>query len=180
MTTGPIELRPLEMADLPQIRGWLQDPGVARWYLVGSSVAEELAALHRCVLREEPTEALLATWHTKPVGWCQWYLCRDYPDHAAGVGAAPEDAGIDYAIGEPSHRGRGLGKNLIATLVAYVRSRHPGAGIIADPEATNHASRSVLERNGFILLDERAVPSERLTTIMAIYRLPPATPAADQ
>lgn len=90
------------------------------------------------------THALLATEHSTPVGWCQWYRCRDYPDHAAGVGAGPDDVGIDYAVGHPGKR-RGTGTALVAAPVAGIRRRHPGAGIIADPEAANVASRRVLE-----------------------------------
>jgi aminoglycoside 6'-N-acetyltransferase len=155
------------------VRKWLQQPGVARWFLAGSSIDEELEDLRRSILGAEPTEVLAAYWHGRPVGWCQWYLCRDYPDHAAGVGADPGDAGIDYALGEADVRGRGLGTALIAALVAHIRSRHPRAAIIADPEATNLASRAVLERNGFVLIDERTLPSEPTPATMAIYRLPP-------
>lgn len=168
-----IVLQRLCLDDLDLIRRWLQEPGVARWFLEGSSLDEEVEDLRRCALGEEPTEALLAIWQGSPIGWCQWYLCHNYPDHATGVGASPDDAGIDYAIGDPSDRNRGLGTQLIAALVAHVRSRHPNAGVIADPEASNMASRTVLERNGFVLIDERPVPSESTPNIMAIYRLPP-------
>ncbi len=172
MTALAVELRRLREDDLDLVRRWLADPEVARWFLAESSLEGELEDLRRCTRGEERTEALLALWRGRPVGWCQWYLCRDYPDHAAGVGAEPGDAGIDYAIGEARDRGRGLGKALVAALVAHVRERHPGAGVIADPDAANAASRTVLERNGFLLLDERPVPSERTPSAMAIYRLP--------
>ena len=173
MTGSAINLRPLQYDDLELIRVWLEEPGVARWFLTGSSLENELSDLRSCVAGEEATEALLALCDGRPIGWCQWYLCRDYPDHAAGVGAGPEDAGIDYAIGDPTDRGRHLGTALIRALVAHIQRRHPQAGIIADPEATNLASRAVLERNGFVLIDERPVRSEPTNAIMAIYRRPP-------
>jgi RimJ/RimL family protein N-acetyltransferase len=176
MTAGTVALRRMCLEDLGLIRVWLQEPGVARWFLAGSSLEQELEDLKRCVSGEEPTEALLAIWRGRPLGWCQWYLCSDYPDHAAGVGAEPDDAGIDYAIGDPANRIKGLGTALIAALVAHIRSVHPGAGVIADPEASNLASRAVLERNGFVLMEERPVPSEPTLDVMAIYRLPPDPP----
>jgi hypothetical protein len=52
-----------------------------------------------------------------PIGWCQWYLYTDYPEHARDVGAEPGDVGIDYAIGDPNRRRAGVGTELIATLV---------------------------------------------------------------
>jgi aminoglycoside 6'-N-acetyltransferase len=168
-----LELRPLGLNDLSLIRTWLAEPGVARWFLTGSSLQEELEDLRRAIIGEEPTQVLAVSWGRRPVGWCQWYLCSDYPDHAAGVGAEPEDAGIDYAIADRRDRGRGLGTAMIAALVAHIRRLHPNAGIIADPDSANLASRAVLERNGFVLIDERPVPSEPTQRPMAIYRLPP-------
>jgi aminoglycoside 6'-N-acetyltransferase len=159
-------------ADLALVERWLGQPHVAEWYLSASTVADELEELRRSLGDDQPTEVLVVVRGGRPVGWCQWYPCADFPDHAAGVGAEPGDVGIDYALGEPALVGRGVGTALIAALVAHVRARCPGAGIIADPEAANLASRRVLEKNGFVLLDERPVPSEASMAPMAIYRLP--------
>lgn len=166
-----LTLRRMNPADLDFVRTWLSTPEVARWYLVGSTIADELADLRRCILGEEPTEVLVVAERDKPIGWCQWYLCRDYPDHAAAVGAEADDVGIDYAIGDPAHWGHGVGTALIAALVAHIRQWHPHAGVIADPEASNVASRRVLEKNGFQLLGERPVVSDPTPAPMAIYRL---------
>ena len=69
--------------------------------------------------------------------------------------------------------GRGAGTRLIAALVALIRRQHPGAGILAGPDAANIASRRVLEKNGFELVAVRPVATEPGDTLMAIYRLPP-------
>lgn len=138
-----LTLRPMREVELDIVRAWLSDPAVARWYLVGSSVEEEIEELRNCVVGAEPTEVLLVSEQGAPIGWCQWYLCKDYPDHADGVGAGPDDVGIDYAIGDPTKRHHGVGTALIAVLVAYVQQRAPNS-IFADPEASNIASRRVL------------------------------------
>jgi RimJ/RimL family protein N-acetyltransferase len=44
---------------------------------------------------------------------------------------------------------------------------------MSDPDAGNVASRRVLEKNGFRLVDVRPVASEPTDDPMAIYRLPP-------
>jgi RimJ/RimL family protein N-acetyltransferase len=41
------------------------------------------------------------------------------------------------------------------------------------PEAANRPSRRVLEKNGFRLVAERALPSEPTPDPMAVYRLDP-------
>lgn len=172
-----VTLRKMQLADLDIARAWLSTPEVARWYLTGSTIDHELEDLRRSIAGEQPTEVLVVVEQNEPIGWCQWYLCAAYPDHAAALGAEPEDAGIDYAIGEPGRRHNNLGTAMVAALVAHIRKRHPFAGIIADPEATNSASRKVLEKNGFRLVDERPVASEPTSAPMAIYRLAPTTEA---
>lgn len=164
-------LRRMELADLAFVESWLHDPDVARWYLAGSTIEEQIEDLRRCVVGDEPTEALVVADGNEPIGWCQWYLCRDYPQHSRGVEAGPDDIGIDYAIGDRTRRAHGFGSALVGALVAYISRRHATGAVIADPEAANLASRKVLEKNGFQLLAERPIDSEPTDVPMAIYRL---------
>lgn len=81
------------------------------------------------------------------------------------------EIGIDYAIGDPAWTGRGAGTMLVAALVAAARRDHPGAGILAAPDAANLASRRVLEKTGFELVAVRPVETEPAQAPMAIYCL---------
>src|SRR5260370_32050115 len=146
-----LSLEPMRTTDLNLVTAWLDAPEVARWYLVGSTIAKEIDELRRCIVGVEPTGVLLVVERGKPIGWCQWYLCRDYPEHAREVGAEPADAGIDYAIGDPTRHREGLGTEMIATLVTHIRQRHPRAGVIPDPEASTTASRRGMETTGIPL-----------------------------
>jgi aminoglycoside 6'-N-acetyltransferase len=168
-----LTLRSMRAEDLELVTVWLGRPHVARWYLAGSTLERELDELRQSVVGEQPTHALVVLEGGRPIGWCQWYLCSDYPDHADGVGAEPGDVGLDFAIGDPARTGKGVGTRLIAALIAHVRQRQPPRGLIADPEAANVASRRVLEKNGFRLVREGAVESERTAATMAVYRLGP-------
>ena len=168
---GMISLRPMTLDDLPLVRRWLDQPPVARWWLSGGTVDAELDSYAEAIRGDDPTFMLIATQFGEPVGFWQWYAWSDYPKAADGVGARPGDCGIDYALGEPAAIGGGVGTELVAALVAEVRAYRPDAGIVADPEATNRASRRVLEKNGFVLVAERPVPSEPVDAPMAIYRL---------
>ncbi|HEX2307014.1 MAG TPA: GNAT family N-acetyltransferase [Jatrophihabitantaceae bacterium] len=166
-----ISLRPMTLDDLPLVRRWLDQPHVARWWLSGTTIEAELDSYARAIRGDDPTFMRIATRAGEPVGFGQWYAWRDYPKDADGVGARPGDCGIDYALGEAAVVGSGAGTELVAALVADVRRHRPDAGIITDPEATNHPSRRVLEKNGFTLVAERPVPSELVDLPMAIYRL---------
>jgi aminoglycoside 6'-N-acetyltransferase len=166
-----VALREMHKADLHLVDGWLHEPHVARWYLQGTTREQELQDCRESIAGVHPTHLYVVEDKGRPIGWCQWYRCDDYPDHATAVGASAGDVGIDYAIGEPHKTGLGRGTELIAALVSLVRVIDPLAGVIADPDAANLASRRVLEKNGFELLGERPVPSEAVNAPMAIYRL---------
>jgi aminoglycoside 6'-N-acetyltransferase len=165
-----VRLRPLESGDLALVAGWLAAPHVARWWLPGTSVERELDDLRQIVRGEQPVHALVVMEGDYPIGWCQWYLCRDHPDWAADIGAAPGDAGIDYAIGERTCVGRGLGTALVGALVERLQAAAPVRGVIADPDERNIASRRVLEKNGFALTRVAVLPSEPSDDPVAIYR----------
>ncbi len=166
-------LRPMEIGDLPLVSRWLSAPHVARWWLAGTSVEREVDDLRQSVTGMQPVHQLLVVSDDEPVGWCQWYLCWHEPAWAADVGAAPRDVGIDYAIGEATKVGRGMGTALVARLVELVQTIHPGCGVIAGPDERNAASRRVLEKNGFELVRVAALPSEATDDPVAIYRMVP-------
>jgi aminoglycoside 6'-N-acetyltransferase len=161
----------MECEDLTLVAGWLEEPHVSRWYLAGSSVEREIDDLLAGITGEQAVNALIVTHDEEPIGWCQWYLCHDDPDWAQDIGAGAGDVGIDYAVGSPAHVGRGIGTALIAELLRTVRAGHPSAAVFADPDERNTASRRVLEKNGFELVDIRPIPSELTDDPMAVYRL---------
>ena len=170
---GRVAVRPMGEDDLALVGGWLRQPHVTSWWR--DPPDEELAAIRGRVGAElaDATRMLTVTVDDGAVGWAQWYWWDDYPDEATAIDARSGDAGIDYAIGDPAAIGRGLGRRLIAALVREIRRERPGAGILVAPEATNLASRAVLERNAFHLVDVRPVASEPTDAPMAIYRLDP-------
>ena len=169
-----IELRPMTEADLPLVAGWLREPHVARWWLTEQTAEEQHREYAERVegWGDTATVMLIVVEHGRgPIGWCQWYRWEDYPDEARELDTRPGELGFDYALGDAGATGRGLGTEMIAVLVREVRSHHPGAGVVVEPEAANAASRAVLERNGFHLVDVRPLAFERNDRPMAIYRL---------
>jgi aminoglycoside 6'-N-acetyltransferase len=166
-----LRLRELQAGDLPLVATWLVRPHVARWFLAGSSLEAELDALRQKAGGAGDLHALMVLVDDEPIGWCQWYLCSVDAAWAADVGAAPDDVGIDYAIGDPDRTGRGVGTALVAALVERVRAGHPACALTADPDARNTASRRVLEKNGFALVAVGSLPSEPTDDPVAVYRL---------
>ncbi len=157
--------------DLPLVEHWLSSPHVARWYLAGSTLEQEIGDVRDSVEGRQPVHALVAVHGVSAIGWCQWYRCEVDPAWAADVGAGPDDVGIDYAIGERALVGHGVGTQLVDDLVHLVRAQHPACAVLADPDERNTASRRVLEKNGFELVAVRSLRSEPTDDPVAIYRL---------
>ncbi len=170
-----LSLRLMAEDDLPAVEAWMRLPHVARWWLSGTTAEQETAKYQRRITgtSARPTIMLIVTRAGDSIGWCQWYRWADYAAEATAMGACAGEIGIDYAIGDPAWVGRGTGTMLIAALVAEVRRRHPGAGVLTAPDAANTASRRVLEKNGFELVAVRPVATEPTDAPMAIYRLTP-------
>jgi len=89
----------------------------------------------------------------RPVGLLQRARIRDYPEDLTELVElvdVPEDAyGLDYLIGEPALRGRGLGSRFLARAVERTWQDHPGAGCVLVPvSAANTASWRALEKAG--------------------------------
>lgn len=168
-----VALRPMHQDALERVSAWLSESHVARWW--NEPPGEELSAIRRRLRGEADTATrmLTVTEGGRAAGWAQWYRWEDYPEEAEAIGAGPGEVGMDYAIGEPAATGRGVGRRMIAALVREIRRHHPGVGIVVGPAAANAASRAVLERNGFGLVEVRPVATEPTDEPVAIYRLDP-------
>jgi RimJ/RimL family protein N-acetyltransferase len=170
-----VSLRPLAEADLGLVARWLGEPHVARWWLTATTVEEELDDIRATIAGTDPGEVLLAELDGRAIGWCQWYRWWDSPSEAEELAVDADDLGIDYAIGAPDAVGRGLGTEMIGELVRRLRA-HADAAIVSEPDAANTASRRVLEKNGFELVDVRALRFEA-EPLSAIYRLSARSPS---
>ena len=154
-----VTFRRLTDDDLPMLHRWLNEPGVVRWW-EDEDVSWE-GVLRDYGSRREPdeTEFWIASVEGRDVGWIQCWPTDDEPEDAGpwwALGVDPTAAGIDYLIGEPDDRGRGLGSAMIRGFVdEIVLGLHPSwTQAAADPLAANVASWRALEKAGFRLLAE--------------------------
>ncbi len=169
----PIRLRPMTAGDFPLMSRWLAAEHVRRWWHDSAEPAAVAAEYLPCIEGTEPSHPLIAELPTGPVGFGQWYRWADYCDYGRQIGAAADEAGFDYLIGEPDRCGRGLGTRLVAALMSLIREQDGAVGgFVVDPEETNAASRRVLEKNGLSLVRITQVvdPTSPLIGPSAVYR----------
>ena len=168
-----VAVRPMHEDDLNRIAAWLREAHVTRWWSEPAEAELRMMRLRVSGEADTGTRMLTVTEGGRPIGWAQWYRWDDYPAEAEAIGARPSEVGMDYAIGEPTATGRGVGRRLIAALVREIRRHNTSAGLLVGPEAANAGSRAVLERNGFGLVEVRPVATEPTDEPIAIYRLEP-------
>ncbi len=148
-----ITWRPLVLADFPLLRSWLEQPYVARWW--NHETSDE--ALDRdfglAVRGLEPAEMYLALWSGQPFGLVQRYRIEDFPEYvdelAAIVDVPPGAMSMDYLIGEPAFTGRGVGTEMIRSMLTRSWDECPAATCFLIPvHADNHASWRALAKAG--------------------------------
>jgi aminoglycoside 6'-N-acetyltransferase len=138
-------------ADLPIVVDWLAQPHVHRWWHLGYDLAAVTKKYGPRLRGEDPTHMLIVESDAAPVGLAQWYRWDDYTEDRDNYRIGKGELGFDYAIGEPSTVGRGVGTIMIARLLDLLRDvAAPGMPVTVTPEAANTASRRVLEKNGFV------------------------------
>src|SRR5579872_4541802 len=132
---------------------WLNEPGVVRWW-EGDDVSWEGVVRQYGSANTDPGEHWLAVLDGREAGWIQCYAAADYPDESAPwfeLGVDRGAAGIDYLLGSPDDRGRGVGAEMIRAFVSdVVFGLHPAwSEVCAAPHVENAASCGALERAGF-------------------------------
>jgi aminoglycoside 6'-N-acetyltransferase len=150
---GGLDWRPLVRDDLPLLGRWLAEPGVARWWNHETSPEAVERDFGPSVRGEEPGEDLVLLLAGRPVGLVQRSRICDYAEDLVELSAVvdvPDDAySLDYLLGEPALRGRGLGSRFLAWAVERTWQDHPDAGCILVPVvAANEASWRALEKAG--------------------------------
>lgn len=148
-----ITFRRLRDWDLPLLHAWLNDPAVVRWW-EGDDVTWPGVVADHAEHHGHPEEHHLALDGSRPFGWIQCYPVRRYPEELdpwTAAGADPDIAGIDYLIGTPADRHRGLGPLMVAAFVdQVVFGAHPDwPQVGAAPHVDNGASWGSLAKAGF-------------------------------
>lgn len=145
-----ISFRPLCRSDFPLLQAWLSAPHVAAWWGEALSLEAVDAKYGPRVDGIEPTHVFVIEDDGQPVGWIQWYLWSDYPEHALQLGAELPSAGIDLAVGEFPRMGLGLGPVAIRKFLGQIVFAGTKIGAaIADPAQGNLRSLRAFEKAGF-------------------------------
>ena len=159
-----LSFRPLERSDFPLLQEWLSAPHVAAWWNERLDLSGVEAKYGPRVDGTEPTYMFVIEQEAWPIGWIQWYLWYDYPEHARRLGAEPTSAGVDLAIGELSMTGLGLGPVIIRQFLdQFIFTNSRICAVVADPEESNLRSLHAFRKVGFNLVNTVQLAGEGFT-----------------
>jgi aminoglycoside 6'-N-acetyltransferase len=134
--------RPMNSADLPLIRLWLETPEVVRWW----GQPDEQYALVSGDLDHPDMDQFIVAIDDHPFGYIQCYALGTWNQ---GFGAQPpKTRGIDQFIGEPDMIGHGHGSGFIRQFAdGLLTSGIPR--IVTDPDPDNGRAVRAYARAGF-------------------------------
>jgi GNAT superfamily N-acetyltransferase len=119
-----VTLRPMAENDFPHVVTWLSEPQVRQWWYQPLDLPAVRAKYLPRLAGIEPTHMMVIEDDGAPVGLAQWYRWDDYPDDRDNYRLGRDELGMDYAIGVPSARGRGVGRAAIEGVLGTMREAH--------------------------------------------------------
>lgn len=169
MTGIPISFRPLAEHDLPTLVNWFAEPEIARWWDQPAEIDSVRTKYLPRIEHHEPTLMWIAEVDGDACGLFQSYLHIDDPEHDACVGIE-RAVGIDYLVAG-SHRGRGLGREVLRAFGFWALAHHRGADCcVATPAQANTASWRALEHGGFTRVGACEPPDEPVAYVYVLQR----------
>lgn len=159
-------------SDLPLLQRWLQLPHVDAWWHEPLDLAGVVAKYGPRIDGVVPTHMFVIEHEGRAIGWIQWYRWRDYPAHAAQLGAEPSAAGVDLALGEAEMLGRGFGSRALALFVERVVFAHDVSAVVCDPEERNARSLRAFEKAGFTVERTIRLQGEACTRCVVRWNRP--------
>jgi len=149
LTEPLVGFRPMGRDDLSDVMRWLREPHVVRWWSAVDPDAQ-LASYQARMDGTDQTRMWIIEVNGRSIGFVQDYRIGDHPEFAILTGQ-PDAIGFDYAIGEPSFVGRGIGTLVLRRFLRdVVHPHYPDATTyLAAPDHRNVASLRVLEKLGF-------------------------------
>ena len=149
-----IELRKMSMDDLSIFKKWLHEPHVAKWY---EHPADWIYEIEKQDSEYNWIHHFIVEHEGKPIGFCQYYACKDSDELWEGYTELGGSYSIDYMIGENDYIHKGYGRQIVLDLVKKITRHSDAKRIVVQPDEENKASCGVLLSCGFLLDTEKNI-----------------------
>jgi aminoglycoside 6'-N-acetyltransferase len=147
-----VSLRAMTRGDLPDVARWRSSERLRKWFAAdGEPDLESVTARYGPRIDGmTPTRMWVVEVNGRSVGFCQDYRVRDHPEYAV-LTPDPDAVAVDYAIGDDSFVGRGIGTRMLWAWMSGARRPYPDVtSYFSSPDHRNEASLRVLDKVGFV------------------------------
>ena len=141
-----MRVREFHKEDITLFNRWLYMPHVSQWYHEPQDWLYEVEDkngeytwINHYIVEE----------HGKEIGFCQYYEYSNSGETWHGTVEVRGTYSIDYMIGEPDYLRKGIGRQIVLSLVELIRKEGDAKRIIVQPELENEASCRTLLASGF-------------------------------
>jgi aminoglycoside 6'-N-acetyltransferase len=150
-----LTFRRLERRDLPELSSWLSDPEVGRWWPDDRRLDALESSYGPGIDGVDPTEVFVVEIGGRSSGIIQRYRTSDDPSwqetlRRAMPALGEATAGIDYLLGRPEVRRRGVGTKMIDVFSGRLFDELADVtAIVVAVQQANRPSWRALERAGY-------------------------------
>lgn len=152
-----ITFKILQKTDLSLLHQWFQEPMVKKWY--ARDIDFSLEDIHKKylprILGQENVFSFIVNLDEKSIGFIQYYALNHYLPEGIQeknaifrIAKSNQMAGIDFFIGEPSCRGKGLGQKILLQFSKLFLKTHFLIEIV-DPSVHNKRAIGCYQQCGF-------------------------------
>lgn len=146
-----ITFRALTIDDFKLMHRWFNTPHVQQFYSLRHWTVEEVEKkLNPYIRQEKPVFGFIIILDNKEIGYIQHYKINDFPwpEQSLSEEIIKNGAGLDFFIGETDLIGKGIGTQILKTILDQLIWPQFEYCIV-DPDIRNHVMIRCNEKIGF-------------------------------
>lgn len=152
--TETLIVRELEPSDKKLLVSWLNDPLVLTYY-AGRDSPHNMDRVEEDFYQEDPAVRCIIEFHHQPIGYIQFYELGEEERFEYGYSDPNEKIyGTDQFIGDTAYWDKGIGKQLVKSMLDYLLDVRKADRVVMDPQQWNVRAISCYERCGFTKVKE--------------------------
>ncbi|MFD2630155.1 GNAT family N-acetyltransferase [Oceanobacillus kapialis] len=146
---GKLFVRSIQQKDEGSLVKWLSNPTVLEFY-EGRDKPYNLSMVREDFYGEEPDIHKCIVEHAGvSIGYIQFYEINERTSDLTGYDKKKTVYGMDQFIGEPSYWGKGIGTELVQSMLRHLLQRKLADVVVLDPQTTNERAIRCYEKCGF-------------------------------
>lgn len=144
-----LTIRAMSESDYSYMAKWLNDDLVVEYYSPRLTLEEVIAKYGPRINNEHYVMPCIVEYKDEPIGYIQYYRTPKEQLEIYGYPVEESVYGIDQFIGEPSLWGKGIGTQMISSLLDYMNSRLGVKKVVLNVKSSNNKAINCYKKSGF-------------------------------